>query len=76
MKWHPDETKVRGRPRTRWSDAINKFLTTHTGEPHSRSDWTKVAKIRKTWEDLREAFIEHDALEQEDSDFDSDDNLQ
>ena len=76
LKWHPNETKVRGKPRTRWSDTLNKFLTNHIGVPHTRSDWMKMASIPETWENLRDAFIGHDALRQQDSDFDPDDNFQ
>ena len=62
LKWHPDDTKVRGRPVTRWSDTINKFLSSHTGEPYSNSDWMRVAATPGTWSSVRAAFIEFDAL--------------
>ena len=40
-KWQPDTVRVRGRPRTRWHDVINAYLTTATGDQHKQDDWVQ-----------------------------------
>ena len=56
-KWDPEEVKVRGRPKTRWSDEINAYLCTVTGSEHRGSDWLRVAVDRKRWQSYEDKFV-------------------
>ena len=55
-KWDPEEVKIRGRPKTRWSDEINTYLTRVSGSMHKGSDWLKVAIDCKVWQNYEEDF--------------------
>ena len=55
-KWNPDEIKIRGRPKTRWSDEINKYLAGVIRTVHRGSDWIKVAADSKLWRSYEEDF--------------------
>ena len=57
VKWNPEEVKVRGRPKTRWSDEINTHLTGITKTQHRGSDWLKVALDYKVWQRYEEDFV-------------------
>jgi hypothetical protein len=63
LKWDPPNVKVRGRPKTRWADEINLYLTTAVGYQHVGNDWTKVALNMKKWRVLEKDFVEHLAKE-------------
>ena len=55
--WHPMDIRVRGRPKTRWEDTINKYLTEISGEPHTGDDWGIVAADGERWTTLADGFI-------------------
>ena len=61
-KWDPEEVKIRGRPKTRWSDEINKYLTRVTGSTHRGSDWLKVAVDRKRWQGYADNFVKDEFI--------------
>lgn len=56
-KWDPEEVKIRGRPKTRWSDEINVYLTTVTRSMPRGSDWLRVALDRKRWQSYEVNFV-------------------
>ena len=45
------------RPKTRWSDEINTYLTGITKTQHRGSDWLKVALDYKVWQSYEEDFV-------------------
>ena len=55
--WEPAQIRPRGRPKHRWHDSINNFLTSHSGILHSDDDWMKVAKDPITWNALQREYI-------------------
>ena len=57
--WTPPDIKVRGRPKARWPDELNTYLTKITGDIHSGSDWIKRATDKEYWQKLEEGFLEH-----------------
>ena len=38
-KWQPNAIRVKCRPKTRWHDVINSYLTLATGQTHQHDDW-------------------------------------
>ena len=56
IKWNPPEVKIRGRPKTRWSDDINKYLTEITGRRYVDDDWVKLARDKESWVLLKDGF--------------------
>ena len=58
-KWQPHARRNRGRPKARWHDPINQYLTSTTSIEHQGDDWIKVASSASTWALQRECFIAH-----------------
>ena len=63
-KWKPNQTRVRGRPKQRWSDSINNFLTSHTGTEHQDDDWLSIARDPIAWHRLKEDYAHYADLKQ------------
>ena len=58
LHWDPPDTKVKGRPKTRWSDEINTYLTKISDCKHVGSDWTRLAVDELRWNVLETGFVE------------------
>ena len=48
-KWQPHTRRSRGRPKARWHDPINQYLTSATSIEHQGDDLIKVASSASTW---------------------------
>ena len=48
--------RPRGRPKTRWRDAVEHFVETHT--EWAGSDWTALAQDDKAWKGLTDKFVQ------------------
>ena len=59
LKWDPPDLKIRGRPKTRWSDEINEYLTAVNGCQQAGKDWTMAALDKKKWSTLLKGFVEY-----------------
>ena len=57
--WSPHASRPRGRPRKRWADDINGFLTLQAGTKHEGEDWRSLASRPKTWGSLIKDFVSH-----------------
>ena len=57
--WKPNGIRPRGRPKHRWHDSINNFLTLHTGVKHKDDDWMGAAKDQSTWSGLEEVYVHY-----------------
>ena len=55
--WYPADTRGRGRPKTRWSDAINAYLTKELGSSQTEDDWCMVASNINLWNSLAAGFV-------------------
>ena len=62
--WKPYQTRPRGRPKHRWHDSINNFLTLHSGVDHKEDDWMKEAKDPIIWSRLKTAYLIYADLKQ------------
>ena len=58
-KWQPHTRRSRGRPKARWHDPINQYLTSTTSIEHQGDDWIKVASSASTWALQRDSYIAH-----------------
>ena len=54
--WQLLEARGRGRPKTRWADTINDFLTDMLHTTHTNNDWHKVAEHIKRSSSLEKEF--------------------
>ena len=61
--WIPHASRPRGRPKKRWVDDINGFLSHQTGIRHEGDDWRSIASCPKTWESFSAKFVNHVASE-------------
>ena len=59
LAWIPHASRPRGRPKKRWVDDINGFLTQHTGENYEGDAWRIFACSPKTWQSLSEKFVKY-----------------
>ena len=59
LRWMPEfevrSSRCQGRPRTRWSDALQAI----TSKMFGPQEWTCVASIASTWNDLEDNFIKY-----------------
>ena len=58
-KWQPHARRSRGRPKARWHDPINQYLTNATSIEHHGDDWINVASSASTWTSHMDNYIAH-----------------
>ena len=61
-KWQPVAVRVRGRPKTRWHDTINAYLTQATGNNHTQDDWIVTLAKTSSGTERRAGFLAHARL--------------
>ena len=69
--WRLHETSPRGRPKTRWADSMNAFLTKLTGQQHSDDDWRSTACCSATWLALKADYIDENNIDEDSIDEDN-----
>ena len=57
--WIPHANRPRGRPKKRWPDDINGFLTQQTGSSYEGDAWRTLASNPWTWKNLSDKFVKH-----------------
>ena len=55
--WRAHGNRSRGRPKTRWSDSMNAFLSNVTGLPHTDDDWCRIARDVTQWSKYTHAYV-------------------
>ena len=55
--WFAHGSRGVGKPTARWSDSINRFLTSRTLARHEDNDWMKIAKDTNPWNNLLVDYI-------------------
>jgi len=65
-KWQPCQTRPKGRPRTRWSDALNAFLARVFCTSFNGKEWVSKAKQTKEWQEMGSRFVEEMCLNKAD----------
>ena len=55
-RWQPESVRVKGRPKTRWHDVINAYLTLATGDEHTCDDWIETLTDVSFGREHRETF--------------------
>ena len=60
--WQPVAVRVRGRPKTRWHDAVNAYLTHATGNKHTQDDWITTLAKTSCGTECRAGFLAHARL--------------
>ena len=58
IAWSVPCVRPQGRPKTRWSDSVNAFLSSLIGSHHTDDDWRDVAKDAGRWAALTDAYID------------------
>ena len=61
--WFAHGSRGVGKPKARWSDPINRFLTSHTLDRHEDNDWMKIAKDTNRWNNLLVDYIHFSDLD-------------
>ena len=57
LHWEPLGSRVRGRPRTRWTDQIIPFLQHKLGRDLGPMEWITVARQKATWDMWADDFL-------------------
>jgi hypothetical protein len=63
--WHLHDIRPRGRPKARWQDVLNRFLTQKLDRDHINDDWMKAAADRKSWQNMARDFEEVTSLDKQ-----------
>ena len=61
--WFAYGSRGIGKPKARWADSINRFLTSHTLICHKDSDWIGVARDIDRWKKPLPDFVSFNDLE-------------
>ncbi len=61
--WFAHGTRGIGKPKARWADSINRFLTSHTLTRHVDNDWLKAARDTERLNNLLVDFINPNDLD-------------
>ena len=70
--WTAHGDRPRGRPKARWADTFNTFLTGVTGTRPTQDDWRPVAKDVEKWAALSSAYVAFADLDQPNNEGESD----
>ena len=57
LEWALAGWRSKGRPRTRWSDSIDKYSSGAFGTPVGSRSWIQVAQDRETWKTLEDDYV-------------------
>ena len=64
--WHLRDIRPRGRPKNRWHDVLNNFLSKKLGCVHNNDDWMKAAADKTSWQNMAREFEEDTSLAKRD----------
>ena len=56
-EWQPIDIRTRGRPKTRWADDINEYLTHAFNQKSIENGWSNIAANSEIWKSLAAGFI-------------------
>ena len=57
LDWQPQGRRKQGRPATRWSDDIRKYMKALYGDDAGDNNWAQVAQDRVQWAALEADFV-------------------